>query len=394
MYATQEARDTDIDAWGQRAAEALLADLEIDERGRPRRPAAARAGARRHAAERTPGGRTFRAAAFPYMRLREVVYHHVDLDAGFAFVDVEPELLAMFLDREVTQLARNPGAPSVRLVSDEGDSYDVGDEPTTTVTGSRAGLVLWLARADAGRCRGHPEPAGAAPWRLRTARWSGRRPLHGPGDPRRSQRCPRAVRARIRKASVSEMDNNAYLLTCRATGAQLLIDAADDAARCLALVAEGTGRLDHIVTTHQHWDHVRALAEVVAATGARTYAGADDADALPVPPDVRLRARRHGDLRRGRPRRHPPARPHAGSVALAYRDPGGPHHLFTGDSLFPGGVGNTTRPGQSFDSLIEDVTTRVFDVYDDGTWFYPGHGADSTLGAERPHLPEWRARGW
>ena len=75
-----------------------------------------------------------------------------------------------------------------------------------------------------------------------------------------------------------------------------------------------------------------------------------------------------------------------GSIALAYADPAGHTHLFTGDSLFPGGVGNTKNPGQSFDSLIDDVTTRVFDVYDDDTWFYPGHGDDSTLGAERPHL--------
>lgn len=201
-------------------------------------------------------------------------------------------------------------------------------------------------------------------------------------------------RLAIRKASVSAMDNNVYLLTCRASGAQLLIDAADDPVRCLELVAEGTGRLDVVVTTHQHWDHVRALAAVVAATGARTAAGEEDADALPVPVDTRLQ---HADLLtfgeitlgviglRG----HTP-----GSVALAYADPTGPTHLFTGDSLFPGGVGGTARPEQSFEQLIEDVTTRVFDVFDDATWFYPGHGADSTLAVERPHLPEWRERGW
>ena len=84
-------------------------------------------------------------------------------------------------------------------------------------------------------------------------------------------------------------------------------------------------------------------------------------------------------------------------MALAYRDPDDPDgftHLFTGDSLFPGGVGNTKNPGQSFDSLYRDVTERVFDVYDDDTWVYPGHGNDTTLGVERPHLDEWRARGW
>lgn len=210
----------------------------------------------------------------------------------------------------------------------------------------------------------------------------------GPADTRS------LTHATIRKLAVSAMSNNAYLITCGATGAQLLIDAADDAPRCLTLVDEGTGRLDLVVTTHQHWDHHRALRDVVAATGAPTAAGADDASGLPVPPDRLLS---HGDqLRVGELafdvihlRGHTP-----GSIALAYTEPAGPTHLFTGDSLFPGGVGNTKNPGQSFDSLIEDVTTRVFDVYDDDTWVYPGHGDDTTLGAERPHLAEWRQRGW
>jgi glyoxylase-like metal-dependent hydrolase (beta-lactamase superfamily II) len=198
----------------------------------------------------------------------------------------------------------------------------------------------------------------------------------------------------IRKASVSEQDNNAYLLTSTATGDQLLIDAADSPDRVLALLAEGTGTLSSVVTTHQHWDHHRALPQVVEATGARTASGADDADALPVPVDVRLGQGdtvTFGDITLDvvHLRGHTP-----GSVALAYHDPDGHTHLFTGDSLFPGGLGNTKLPGQSFASLIEDVTTRVFDVYDDETWVYPGHGDDTTLGAERPHLQEWRDRGW
>jgi glyoxylase-like metal-dependent hydrolase (beta-lactamase superfamily II) len=82
-----------------------------------------------------------------------------------------------------------------------------------------------------------------------------------------------------------------------------------------------------------------------------------------------------------------------GSVAVLYRDPTGPAHLFTGDSLFPGGVGRTMSP-VDFTSLIDDVEQRVFDALPDDTWVYPGHGDDTTLGAERPHLEEWRARGW
>jgi glyoxylase-like metal-dependent hydrolase (beta-lactamase superfamily II) len=199
----------------------------------------------------------------------------------------------------------------------------------------------------------------------------------------------------IRKMSVSAMHNNVYLLTCRATGEQLLIDAADDPQRCLALVDEGTGSLARLVTTHRHWDHTRALEAVADATGARTYAGRADADSLPRPPDVRLS---QGDtvtvgeisldvaIVSGHTE---------GSVVLSYRDPDGHDHVFTGDCLFPGGVGATQNdPSQSFESLYGDVTERIFAVHDDDTWIYPGHGGDTTLGAERPHLEEWRERGW
>jgi glyoxylase-like metal-dependent hydrolase (beta-lactamase superfamily II) len=80
-----------------------------------------------------------------------------------------------------------------------------------------------------------------------------------------------------------------------------------------------------------------------------------------------------------------------GSVALYYQPEGG--HLFTGDSLFPGGVGNTEKDPKRFASLIDDVETKLF-ALPDSTWFYPGHGSDSTLGEQRPSLPEWRERGW
>jgi glyoxylase-like metal-dependent hydrolase (beta-lactamase superfamily II) len=88
------------------------------------------------------------------------------------------------------------------------------------------------------------------------------------------------------------------------------------------------------------------------------------------------------------------ALPASGSIALLYDDPDGTPHLWTGDSLFPGGVGNTFGDAAAFQSLVHDVSTKVFDRLPDETWFYPGHGNDSTLGAERPHLEEWRTRGW
>ncbi len=197
----------------------------------------------------------------------------------------------------------------------------------------------------------------------------------------------------IRKCSVGAMDNNCYLLTCTDTQEQLLIDAADDAPRLLRLVEEGSGHLAMIVTTHRHADHVRALEDVARQTQAATLAGRHDADALPLPPDRRLA---HGDqvvLGRQRLdvielRGHTP-----GAVALAWTEPGGRAHLFVGDSLFPGGVGKTASP-EDFASLMDDVEGRLFRPYADDAWVYPGHGSDTTLGAERPQLAQWRERGW
>jgi glyoxylase-like metal-dependent hydrolase (beta-lactamase superfamily II) len=196
----------------------------------------------------------------------------------------------------------------------------------------------------------------------------------------------------ITKLAVSEMSNNVYLLRCRKTDEQVLIDAADDAEAILAMVgADGLGK---VVTTHQHWDHHRALADVVKATEAETIAGAEDADALPVPVDRKVTdgdriAVGDSELEVIHLVGHTP-----GSIALLYDDPNGTPHLFTGDSLFPGGVGNTFGDDAAFRSLLRDVTGKIFDRLPDETWFYPGHGDDSTLGAERPHLEEWRARGW
>ncbi|WP_028644181.1 MBL fold metallo-hydrolase [Nocardioides sp. URHA0020] len=192
------------------------------------------------------------------------------------------------------------------------------------------------------------------------------------------------------------MSNNCYLLRCRDTGEQVLIDAADASATLLPLV--GDAGLTSVVTTHQHWDHHRALADVVAATGASVVVGAPDAAAVTEQTGVPVtRSVAHGDtvavgsceLEVIAIAGHTP-----GSIALLYADPAGHPHLFTGDSLFPGGVGNTQGDPDRFARLIEDVSTRIFDRLPDETWFYPGHGSDSTLGAERASLPEWRERGW
>jgi glyoxylase-like metal-dependent hydrolase (beta-lactamase superfamily II) len=175
----------------------------------------------------------------------------------------------------------------------------------------------------------------------------------------------------------------------------LLIDAANDADVLIGLVRQHTPNVSLIVTSHQHFDHWQALEALTAATGASTAAHPIDADPLPVQPDRLLSQGdtvQIGELTfdvihlRG----HTP-----GSIALALGGPaaGDATQLFTGDCLFPGGVGKTWQPGD-FTQLLDDVSSRVFDVYADSTVVYPGHGDDTTLGAERPNLKDWRERGW
>ncbi|MET0423973.1 MAG: MBL fold metallo-hydrolase [Actinoplanes sp.] len=193
----------------------------------------------------------------------------------------------------------------------------------------------------------------------------------------------------ITKVSVGPMDNNAYLL--RSGDDQILIDAANDAGTLLTLI--GPAGLSKVLTTHRHGDHWQALTEVIEKTGAESLAHIADAAEIPVV---------NRDLREGETIEvgatslevinlvgHTP-----GSIALLYQDPSGGAHLFTGDSLFPGGVGNTRGDKDNFTSLINDVEQKLFDRLPDDTWFYPGHGNDSTLGDQRPHLKEWRDRGW
>ena len=197
---------------------------------------------------------------------------------------------------------------------------------------------------------------------------------------------------RMTKVATPPFTNNCYLLRCTSTGDTLLVDAAGDAPRLLSLV--GDGRLVGVVQTHNHWDHVGALAEVVAATGAPVLAHTDDAAGLPVPAD-RLVA--DGD-------RVPVGAAEVtvislvghtpGSIALLFQgDPERPH-LWSGDSLFPGGPGNTDKDPARFTSLLDDLEAKVFGPLPDHSWVYPGHGSDTTLGAERPSLPGWRTRGW
>lgn len=207
----------------------------------------------------------------------------------------------------------------------------------------------------------------------------------------------------VRRMFVSEMNNAVYLLTAKASGEQILIDAADDAEALRALLADGAddaaraGGLRWILTTHAHWDHTRATADLAAASGAPVAIGRDDAAQLQEERGVVADRELAGgeriaieglELEAIALRGHTP-----GSIAFATTD-GDPVLLFTGDSLFPGGVGNTRNDPQRFEQLFADVSERLFDRFGDDAIVYPGHGAETTLGAERPALPEWRERGW
>ncbi|MDQ1708885.1 MAG: hypothetical protein QOG49_270, partial [Frankiaceae bacterium] len=151
------------------------------------------------------------------------------------------------------------------------------------------------------------------------------------------------------------------------------------------------------VITHGHGDHTAGLRDLCRELGAPVLCHAADAGLLPVPATSTLAG---GDvvscgdarLTAVHLRGHTP-----GGLALLYDADSalsGSPHVFVGDSLFPGGPGATWGDQAGFSQLMDDLQQRLFEPLPDATWVYPGHGRDTTLGAERPHLDEWRARGW
>jgi glyoxylase-like metal-dependent hydrolase (beta-lactamase superfamily II) len=213
-----------------------------------------------------------------------------------------------------------------------------------------------------------------------------------PGGPPLVQRLSNSVT--MIKVSIGPVDNNAYLLQS-SSGNSVLIDAANDDDRLLKIISDKP--LDTVVTTHRHADHWQALPSVAAAAGAaRLICGQPDLEAISDGTGVEsMIGVWDGDqIELGAERLeviglvgHTP-----GSITLAYAGAGS-MHLFTGDSLFPGGPGKTNTP-EDFSSLMNDLENKIFGRFDDDTVVHPGHGDDTTLGTERPHLATWRNRGW
>lgn len=189
---------------------------------------------------------------------------------------------------------------------------------------------------------------------------------------------------RIVRLVVGPLDNNAYIIS--SAGSAVVVDAAAEPDRILA-AAEGS-EVRAVLTTHGHHDHIGAVEAVRGVLGVPFRLHPADAAIAGLEPDEPLRngeevAVGEHSLTVIHTPGHTP-----GSVSFLLEG-----HLFTGDTLFPGGPGATRFPYSSFDSIMESLTGSLF-VHRDETVVYPGHGATTTLQAERPHLEEWRARGW
>jgi glyoxylase-like metal-dependent hydrolase (beta-lactamase superfamily II) len=191
----------------------------------------------------------------------------------------------------------------------------------------------------------------------------------------------------VHKVVVGPMDNNVYVVRCRETGDAVLIDAANEHEQLLELCRDLGVR--QVLETHGHWDHIQAVPAVREA-GYSVGVTAGDAGMLPaydmlIDDDVVIEI--------GNMRVRTVATPGhtVGSICFAVE---GTPVLLSGDTLFPGGPGNTKFEGGDFPTIIKSLDERLFSKFGADTIVLPGHGDRTTIGAESPHLQEWADRGW
>jgi glyoxylase-like metal-dependent hydrolase (beta-lactamase superfamily II) len=195
------------------------------------------------------------------------------------------------------------------------------------------------------------------------------------------------AQSEVHRFVVGPFDNNVYVVRCRRTGVATLIDAANEHDRLLR-VAQRLG-VTSVLETHGHFDHIGAV-EAVREAGIDVWVRREDAHLLPsydhLLDDDDVHRVGHLRLRTLHTPGHTP-----GSICFALENT---PLLFTGDTLFPGGPGNTTFEGGNFATIITSIEERVFGAFSDATTIWPGHGTPSSVGVERPHLDEWVERGW
>jgi glyoxylase-like metal-dependent hydrolase (beta-lactamase superfamily II) len=194
-------------------------------------------------------------------------------------------------------------------------------------------------------------------------------------------------RAEIHKLVVGPMDNNVFVLRCTDSGEAVLLDAANEHEKLLELCRNLDVR--RVLETHGHWDHIQAVPAVRDA-GYEVGVTSEDSSMLPSYDFVLAD---ESVIQVGRLRLHTIATPGHTAGSMCFRLEGSPV-LFSGDTLFPGGPGATRFPGGDFDRIIRSIDERLFSVLPADTLVLPGHGDDTTIGTEQPHLQEWVDRGW
>src|SRR3984957_19351768 len=186
----------------------------------------------------------------------------------------------------------------------------------------------------------------------------------------------------VHKVVVGPVDNNVYVIRSKATGDGVLIDAANEHEMLLQMCRDLGVRT--VLETHGHWDHIQA---VPAGRDAGYEVSVTAADAAMLP-SYDLLLEDESVIEVGDMRLRTIATPGHTPGSMCFTVEGTPL-LFSGDTLFPGGPGNTSFENADFSTIIDSIENRLFAEFDEGTLVLPGHGAGTTLGAESPHLAEW-----